>query len=293
MAGIREERAIRAKRGPTLRAQWLGQQLRDLREAAGLRLSDAGEYLQRSQGTVSRFESGDYPIRRGDMLALLDLYRVSEERRRNALMTLSEETWRKGWWDGYTDDVAGTVMDYVWVESRAHSIHTFGITPIPGLLQTKKYAETLIRTADPYASDKQLDRWVELRTGRQRVFEREDAPHVSVVLDEAGLRRQVGGREIMLAQLEHLLERARSSIVDLRVLPDTAGAHACPDGAFSLLEMPEPFPDVAYVETPAGGVYVEEPSTDRFAAMYDRLWETALGPAETAELISARAKELQ
>ena len=92
----------------TLRSQWLGQQLRELREANGLKIKEVAEYLQRDPGTVSRFESGFYPIRRPDLMALLGLYGISDRKRRDALMTLSEDVWQKGWWDGYAGDVAGT-----------------------------------------------------------------------------------------------------------------------------------------------------------------------------------------
>lgn len=282
-----------ARRRVTLRAQWLGQQLRELRDANELTLNDAADYLQRNNGTVSRFETGEYPIRRPDLMALLDLYGVSDGQRRSALMKLSEEVWQKGWWDGYAEDVAGWLIDYVWLESRAETIHTFDITAIHGLLQTRDYAEALIRTTDPEASDVQVDRWVELRMTRQEILDREDSPHLSVILDEAALRRTVSGPQVMVTQLSHLVAYAQRPNIEIRILPFRAGAHPSTAGAFRILTMADPFPEVAYVESPAGTVYIETPETDRLVSLYDRLWRQALGQAESVEWISKTAEELR
>ena len=281
------------RRRVTLRAQWLGQQLRELREANGLTLSDAADYLQRNQATVGRFETAEYPIRRPDVMALLDLYGVSDGQQRTALMKLSEDVWQKGWWDGYADEVAGWFVDYVWVESRATEIRSFDDTLLPGLLQTPRYAEAAIRAADPEASADQVARWIELRMTRQQVLAGEDPPQLMAILDEALLHRLVGGPEVIREQLLHLVACANLSNIQMRLLPFRTGAHASPSGAFKLFTMADPYPEVAYAETPAGAIYVETPDTDRFEKTYDRMWKATLGAAESAELISATAEGLQ
>ncbi|MGH3773328.1 MAG: Scr1 family TA system antitoxin-like transcriptional regulator, partial [Pseudonocardiaceae bacterium] len=132
----------KTKPGLTLRAQWLGQQLRALRESTGMTLRQAGEYLQRDPSMVSRFETAETPIRRGDVLALLDLYRVCAERTRDGLLQLSDDVWRKGWWDDYTSTVGLRYIDLVWLHSRAERLRSYGAMLVPGLLQTREYAET-------------------------------------------------------------------------------------------------------------------------------------------------------
>ncbi|MGH3971938.1 MAG: Scr1 family TA system antitoxin-like transcriptional regulator, partial [Pseudonocardiaceae bacterium] len=132
----------------TLRAQWLGQSLRELRDASGMTLARAGEFLQRNAATVSRFESGEYPIRRPDLMALLDLYGVSDRRKRDGLLRLSEDVWQKGWWDGYEPDVERQFVDFVWLESRATAIRSFDPLVVTGLLQTREYAEAVITAAE-------------------------------------------------------------------------------------------------------------------------------------------------
>ena len=274
----------------TLRSQWLGQQLRELREVNGLMVKEVAEYLQRDPGTVSRFESGFYPIRRPDLMALLGLYGVADRKRRDALMTLSEDVWQKGWWDGYAGDVVGTLVDYVWLESRAEEIRSFDAFVVPGLLQTREYAEAVIGGGDPDAPPERIDRWIELRMARQGVLGA-GTPRLSVILDESVLRREVGGPAVMAAQLRRLAECAAMDTVEIRVLPFRAGSPVSTRGAFMLFQMPEPFPEVAYAETLAGAIYIESPDTERFVQAYDGHRAQALGPVESIDLILAAAEE--
>ncbi|WP_214410874.1 helix-turn-helix domain-containing protein [Sphaerisporangium fuscum] len=277
----------------TLRAQWLGQQLRELRDANGLLLRDAAEYLQRDPSTVSRFESGEYPIRRPDMLALLDLYGVADGRRREDLMKLSQEVWQKGWWDGYADEVAGAFIDYVWLESRARRIRTFDNTLLLGLFQTEHYARAVITAAEFDADTEQINRWVALRMARQEVLQSENPPHVLSIVDEAVLHRKVLGARDLSVQFQRLVELAARPNIEIRVLPFSAGAHASPTGAFRILTMEERFPEVAYAETPKGAIYVETPDNRRLVQAYDELRKLTLDPKESADLISATAEDLR
>lgn len=277
----------------TLRSQWLGQQLRELREANDMLLKEVAEYLQRDPSTVSRFESGEYPIRRPDLMALLDLYGVAKARRREVLMKLSEEVWQKGWWDGFAPDVPGSFIDYVWLESRAREIRAFDNTVMPGLLHTPDYARATITAAELDGTEDYVDRGVELRMARQRILESAEPPRLSAILDEALLCRQVGGPQVLAAQLRYLGECAVRPNFEIRVLPFAAGAHASPTGAFRVFAMEEPFPEIAYAETPQGAIYVESPDSQQFARTYDRLRQLSLDPDESAELISAMAEELQ
>ncbi|MFF0578591.1 helix-turn-helix domain-containing protein [Streptosporangium saharense] len=276
----------------TLRSQWLGQQLRDLREANGLILKDAAEYLQRDPGTVSRFETGGYPIRRPDLLALLDLYGVADPRRRDEFVRLSQEVWKKGWWDGYAEEVAGAFVDYVWLESRSREIWGFDGMRLPGLFQTQRYARAVIAAVEYDADEAQIDRWVEFRMGRQKILEGENPPRFMSIIDESVLRREIGGRECQAEQLCHLADQAARPNVEIRVLPFRAGAHACATGAFRIFTLGEGFPGVGYAETPKGAIYVESPDSERFVRMYDELRKLTLGPEESTEFIVATAEEL-
>jgi transcriptional regulator with XRE-family HTH domain len=277
---------------PTLRAQWLGQSLRELRDANGMTLARAADFLQRNASTVSRFESGEYPIRRPDLMALLDLYGVSDRRRRDGLLRLSEEVWQKGWWDGYEPDVERQFVDFVWLESRATAIRSFDPLVVTGLLQTREYAQAVITAAEWEAEPAQIARWVQLRMDRQAVLHQEAPPRLSVIIDEFVLRREIGGPGVLRGQLAHLRTTAELPHVDLRVLPASIGTHASPNGNFLVFTTTEPDLDVGYAETLGGAVYVEPPDSERFVRVYDRLLNSALGPAESAELIRAIGEDL-
>lgn len=276
----------------TLRAQWLGQSLRELRDASGMTLVRAGEFLQRNAATVSRFESGEYPIRRPDLMALLDLYGLSDRRKRDGLLRLSEDVWQKGWWDGYEPDVERQFVDFVWLESRATEIRTFDPLVVTGLLQTREYAEAVITAAEWEAEPAQIARWVQLRMDRQTVLHQETPPRLRVIIDEFVLRREIGGPEVQRGQLSHLLATMELPHVDLRVLPASIGAHASPSGYFVVFTIAEPDLDVGFAETLGGAVYVESPDSERFVRVYDRLLDSALGPAESADLIRTIGDEL-
>lgn len=273
-------------RSPTLRARLLGQQLRMLREEAHLTLREVGDYVQRDPSTVSRFESGLVPARVPEVLAYLDLCGVTDADRRDALKRLSQDVFQKGWWDRYANDIAAWLVDRILLEARAEKIYSFQAVVLPGLLQTADYAEAVIRASEPDASPRQVARWVEVRMNRQQLLSGRAPVHLEVILDEAAVRRLVGGLKTMRAQLEHLLAVARETQVELMVLPAVAGAHASPSGAFEVFTMRPPYSDVGYVETPTGDVCLEATSTvTRLRSAYGRLREAAYGPTEAIRFI--------
>lgn len=194
---------------------------------------------------------------------------------------------------GYGDVVDASFIAYPWLESRAVAISSYNPMLVPGLLQTSEYAEAVIRNAEePGTSDSMIKRYVELRMERQQVLTAQRPPLVTSVLDEAVLRRRVGGSTVMRAQLRHLVELTRRPRIELRVLPSRVALHASMDGGFILFAMPDPYPAVAYVESLGGRLYIEAPKSDRFVRAYHGLWEAALDPRASAELIAAIAEEM-
>ncbi|WBB78163.1 helix-turn-helix transcriptional regulator [Micromonospora sp. WMMD882] len=281
------------QRGPTLRAQWLGNELREMRERAGLTLKEVAEYVRRNASTVSRFESGLLPARVPEVLAYLDICGVDDPKRRDDLKTMSSELFRKGWWDGYAGDVTGSLIDRIWMESRATGVSYFQPVAVPGLLQTREYAVSVIRAAHGNASEEQVERWVELRMARQQLLDREPPVQLSAIIDEAVVRRVVGGRTVMRGQLLHLVSLVDRRGVDIRVLSFEAGAHASPDGQFDLFSMPDPYPQAACMQTPSGAIYVEADRAAPLAAAYDRLCDAAMSSASTAAFLKDLAAQLE
>jgi transcriptional regulator with XRE-family HTH domain len=265
-----------AEHAVTLRAQWIGQQLREMRERAKLTLKDAGDYINRNASTVSRLESGIIPPRVPEVLAYLDMCGIDDARRRADLKLMAQEAWQKGWWEGFASDVAGTLIDWVWLESRAAEIFSFQVAVLPGLLQTREYAEALIRAAHDTATDEQITRFVELRMTRQRLLDGENPVRLSAILDEGVLRRLVGGTGVMQAQLDHLRKVTAWPNVEIMILPARAGAHASPNGSFDAFRMRRPYPYTGCISTPAGNLVVEGDKARNLVATYDRLRSASL-----------------
>lgn len=278
-----------SKHVPTLRAQWLGKQLRDLRESLDITLRDAGKHIMRDASTISRIEAGLVPARLPDVLELLNLYNVDEPTLRTGLEQLSRDVWHKDWWDGYVSTIQVGVMDLAWLESRAEKLRDFSPLVIHGLLQTQAYAEAVMRAVDPDADSADFQRWVAFRIRRQEALDR---LHCEVILDEGMLLRIVGNTKVMHDQFEHLLQLSHRPNITIRVLPLSVGALSSPEGAFTLFTMPAPFPTVVHVPTEAGAIYVEMPKAVRFKAAYTRLERETLGVEDSRTLFKTRMEQL-
>ncbi|MEV0647974.1 helix-turn-helix transcriptional regulator [Phytomonospora sp. NPDC050363] len=282
-----------AKKFPTLRAQWLGEELRKHRMDANVTLADAGQYLQRDQGTISRIENGLVPARVADVMALLNFYGVDDPMVRANLEQISRDAWQKGWWDGYSKHAPAWMLDLAWMESRARHIRSFDPIVFHGMLQTEEFARALIAAGDPDVSSGQIDKWVDLRMERKRILAGNQPVRFSSVVDESVLRRRLGGTEVIRGQLRHLLNLADNSSVQIRVLPGDARVHPAPNGAFALLDLPEPYPHVGHIDTVSGNLWVEGEEADVIAKRYDRLESAALSPADSAAKIRQLLKELE
>ncbi|MFG1877761.1 DUF5753 domain-containing protein [Sphaerisporangium sp. NPDC049003] len=221
------------------------------------------------------------------MTALLDLYGVVDPTRREGLIQLAAEVWQTGWWDGYSEDLPKLIIDYAWIESRARRIYSFDLVVIPGLLQTHGYMEALIRGADTNASLTPFG--ARFRLDRQRILAAPEPPDIEAVLDESLLHRAPGGPHVLREQLKHLVELAKRPNIGVRVLPFTSHVHPSPEGTFLIFEMPEPFPEVGYVDTPAGGIYVETERVERLIMKFDRVRDHCLDLDESAIRIRAAA----
>jgi transcriptional regulator with XRE-family HTH domain len=278
-------------KGGTLRAQWLGKLLRDLRESANLTLKDAGDHLMRDPSTISRLETGLVPVRLLEVRELMNLYGVDDPVLRAGLEQLTRDIWVKGWWDGYARNVQVHIVDLAWLESRAEHIRDFSPLVLHGLLQTRDYAEAVMRSAGPgrAATDDQIRKWVEFRMKRQEILER---LHYEVILDEAALQRVVGGVTVMRDQLAHVLELSHRPNITIRVHLFSAGPLASPEGAFTLFSMPPPFSVVAQVPTEAGAIYVEMPRVHRFEAAYTHLQHAALDVDDSRTWLKTRMEQL-
>ncbi|MCD0447070.1 helix-turn-helix domain-containing protein [Glycomyces sp. A-F 0318] len=277
--------------GPSLRSRWLGERLRALREEVGRSRAETAEFLQKDPSIVSRYETGEYPIRRADVYALLTFYGIEDEKTRAMLLDLCEDVWRKGWWDPYKEEVAKDFIDLPWLESRTEELCTYQNMVVPGLLQSRDYAYGLISNAEEGASEEQILRWVDLRLGRQKILEEGSLTRYFAVIEEPVLRRPIGGPKVMEAQLRQLLDLAAGDAIDIRILPTAYGPHAGHLGSFELFVMPEQFGNVAHVETLGGSLYVESPNVERFEEAWEDVNNAALDPKRSKAFIESVLKE--
>jgi transcriptional regulator with XRE-family HTH domain len=275
-------------RGGTLRAHWLGRLLRELREAAGIGLKDAGDHLLRDPSTISRMENGLTPARPQDLRDLLDLYDVNPELRA-ALETLTRDIWVKDWWDSFVRDIDVRVIDLAWLETRAEKLRDFSPVMVHGLLQTQEYAEAVMRANDPDATDKQIAQWLEFRMKRQQALDR---LNFETILEESIFHRLYGGPDVMRGQLARILALSQRSNVTVRVLPLSKVPLAGGEGAFALFTMPAPLPVVAQVPTEVGTTYIEMPKAARLEISYARLERHALDVEDTRVFLKTRMEQL-
>jgi hypothetical protein len=276
---------------PTVRGRKLGAELERLREEAGLTLDEAAALLGPSWNRfkVRRLEKAQVKPTEAAVTAMLDLY--GDGGQRAALMALVKESHRRGWWNDYNDVFRGS---YVAQEDDASSIREWSPQVVPGLLQTEEYAREVIRAGWP-GDEAGVHRRVQARMIRKALLGRTDppAPALTAVLDEAVLRRSIGGRDVMHAQLRALIDASRRPNVEIRILPFDVGTHKGLDGPFILLGFPEDIaPDVAYVGTRIGDGWAEDATTVRALRVdFEALQTAALPPEESLERIAAIIKE--
>jgi transcriptional regulator with XRE-family HTH domain len=265
----------------------LGAQLRRLREAAGIPAEKAGYAIRGSRSKISRIETGRVGLKVRDVEDLLTLYGVAGERERAKVIALARRSREPEWWTQYNDILPDWFETYLGLESAATAIRTFEMQFVPGLLQTEGYARAVTRLGHPTVSFDEIERRVRLRLARQELLSRERPPRIWAVMDEAVLRRPVGGAQVMRAQLRRLIEAARLPHVTLQVVPFARGGHAGASGSFSILRFEEQdLPDVAYIEQLTSAVYLDQRSdVEHYLEVVDQLSGEALTPTATMRFI--------
>jgi hypothetical protein len=280
--------------GPTVLRMLLGAQLRRLREGAGVTRESAGWEIRSSESKISRMELGRVGFKERDVADLLTLYGVTAAEEREALLKLARDANSPGWWHRYGDVLPGWFQSYLGLEAAAALIRTYEVQFVPGLLQTADYARAVILLGHRGAPDEEIERRVRLRMERQELLRRSDPPQLWAVLDEAALRRPIGGPQVMRAQLDALIEATTSPHVQLQIVPFAAGGHAAASGAFSILRFgDQELPDIVYIEQLTSAIYLDKrDDLDYYALAMERLCVEAAPPERTAELLARIRDEL-
>ncbi|MCF2127659.1 helix-turn-helix domain-containing protein [Streptomyces sp. NPDC049936] len=276
---------------PTVRRRRLGQELRRLRELKGMTAEEVAERLLVSQSKISRLENGRRSISQRDVRDLCGVYEVEDQRIVDSLMQMAKDSRQQGWWHAF-GDIPYSV--YIGLETDAESLRTYEPQIITGLLQTRAYAEALIQGALPETSVADIEKRVQVRIRRQERISAQNNPlRLWVVLDEASLRRVVGGRQVMREQLEHVAEMSQLPHITVQVLPFDVGAHPGINGQYSILEFADAADSsVVYIEGVTSDLYLEKAlDVQKYTVMYEHLRAQALNVEQSRQRIEDVAKE--
>jgi transcriptional regulator with XRE-family HTH domain len=267
----------------------VGVQLAGAREDAGFSQEQAARSLGFSAAKLSRIEAGKgrRPPTEGDVRALLELY-GTDDYEASVLLRLLKRAGEPGWWQRYDKRLMPEWFDrLVGLQEAATTIRTFEIQYVPGLLQTPDYTRAVVERGLPTAPAGEVQRRVELRMRRRELLNRADAPHLWAVVDESVLLRVLGSREVMRAQLEHLIEMAQRPHVIVQIVPldvTNASAPAIPVTylRFGGVELP----DIVYLEHIRSANFLEDrDETEEYRVVLDRLADEALSPRASLALL--------
>ncbi|MEU2173261.1 helix-turn-helix transcriptional regulator [Nocardia sp. NPDC019219] len=275
--------------GSTMPRRQLGRHLRDLRNRAGMTTRVAAQQLEWSEAKIWRIETGQTSLRGLDVEAMCKVYGAPPDLL-EPLRALARDTKAKGWWTAYGDVIPEGFDVYIGLEEAAGRLFTYENELVPGLLQTEGYTRAVCTAAHPELSADEIDRRVRLRQARQALVTRPDAPlELDALIDEAVLRRRIGGPEVTAGQLDHLLRMAELPNVRIRLVPGDCGYHdGMASGRFVLLEFPDsgepPEPPVVYLEAFTGPVYVDkEHEIARFRSAFASIDAAAVDPRARIE----------
>jgi transcriptional regulator with XRE-family HTH domain len=263
--------------GTTVVRRQLGRRMRQARQDAGMTLDAVVDTKILSKSTLQNIEAGRGPTTPGRVLELARVYGLDNSTTQS-LYDLAIGTKGKGWWEDYFSSPASGFGLYLGLESSAATILIYSPDALHGLLQTAAYARAVTGVNIPPLDDETIDQTVEIRLKRQRaLFGRATPPGIRAVIAEGVLTRQVGGPEVMAAQIAHLHQLAARGRADVRVLPGAAGAHAAMGGPFTVMGYGSADdPTVVYVETMAGSSYFEKPDqVQRYTAAFDSVYRVS------------------
>ncbi|HEY2551554.1 MAG TPA: helix-turn-helix transcriptional regulator [Streptosporangiaceae bacterium] len=291
--GVRLEAPGGPRTGATALRIMVGAQLRRLREAARVTPDQAGYEIRASRSKISRLEHGRVGFKDRDITDLLTLYGVTDEETRARFLAMARQGNSPDWWNEYADILPDWFETYLGLEAASSLIRTFDLQFVHGLFQTEDYARA-VTTLHQGDTPQDVDRRVSLRIKRQELLSAADPPRVWSVMDEAALRRPVGGRAVMRAQLAALAEVTQLPHVTLQVVPFSRGAHAAASGSFTVLRFAEPdLPDAVYIEQLTSAIYLDRrDDVDHYLEVLNRLSTEALTPEQSAAFLAEAAAQM-
>jgi transcriptional regulator with XRE-family HTH domain len=273
----------------------LAAELRRLREATHRTVADVAGELGWSESKLSRIETANTGIRRDDLERLLGAYGVAAAERSKlvALAGQAGQARLRAWWETYADALPDVYETYIGVEAEARAISTYEAQVVPGLLQTDEYANAVTQGDGVVSDSEVINQRVLIRMARQAVLTRDPPPQLWAILDEAVLRRPIGGPDVMRRQLLRLVEMGERPTITIQVLPFSVGAHQALAGSFIVLEFATGTEQsLVYSEGLTGGVVRSKRSdVERYAKSFEALKAAAPAPEESLQFIDAVAHD--
>jgi transcriptional regulator with XRE-family HTH domain len=279
---------------PVVQRRRLRTELRKARQEAQFTQEQVAEAMDWSLSKIIRIENGSVGISTNDLKALLRHYKIISTERTEELVALAKAGRERSWWSGYREVAPQSLLQLIGYESAAFVRREFEALLVPGLLQTEEYARTVIKEFVE-GPTKHLETLVEIRMKRQELLDQADPPWLFFILDEAAVRRLIGGKAVMRRQLHRLIEAAGRPKVTVEVVPFSAGVHPGLKGPFVVIEFPEPEDDdVLYLESARGDLisrdFTEEVPAYREA--FEVLRKLSLGPDGSLTYLGKLADEV-
>jgi len=264
----------------------VGLELRRLRSEAGRTLEDVSAVMEWSPSKLSRVENGESRVLARDVTLLCELL-DAEDGVADALGELVRAAKVKGWWEPYRDVLGG---NYIPFEAEADEVNEFQIEVVCGLLQTSAYIRAIMRGARLDASDEEIERRVQVRLDRQAALRRLDKPlRLWSIISEGALRRQIGGPDVLKAQLQHLAKESERPNIDIQVLPFDSGAHSSLSAGFSVLRFESADPLVFGSGIDAGPEIEDVVERQRTLEIFNWLRADAESPERSRRMITEAA----
>jgi transcriptional regulator with XRE-family HTH domain len=274
-----------AEPSPTVRQRRLVAELRRLREGSGKTIDDVAQEIGVSKSTLSRIENGQVTPKLPVLRALIAAYAVTEPAAAR-LEQLRQDAAKRGWWASVTEP-SEVFQTLIGLEAEALWVNVYSSVLIPGLLQTEAYARAILGAVRFDLSPDEVEQWVKIRLRRQ---ERISHFRLSVIVGEEALDRAIGGREVMRAQIEHLLALSQERDIELQLVAKEYGEHVGLDGRFQIIGLEPSKPEAVYLEGARWETLVEEAGElVAFSQAFEKLRALALSPRDSA----ARLRDIQ
>jgi transcriptional regulator with XRE-family HTH domain len=276
--------------GPTLRRRKLIKELVAARNAAQLTQRELAAAIDLRGGTISKIENGQQGLTVRNIRGIGLATGLSKAKIDELLVLAANDENKEDWLVEFREDMPDWFELFPALEQEADQIWTYFSELVDGLLQTPDYAEAVARAGILDITEEQLRRGIELRTARQDLLDQEDPPELHVILNEAVIMRQVGGKATMRDQIQHLIIMAKRPNITIQIMPFSVGAHPGMKTGYVLLRFPEGYNDVdcVYLENSNGGVWQERPDhVVRYTEIFTRQRSLALSPKNSLALLTS------